>query len=54
MLNDIQIQSGVNGGTLSTALNIDFQDLLFTAIMALIGADNYRTEICESYNFLFK
>lgn len=39
MLNDIQIRSGVVGGTLfSTALNISPHDLLFTAIMAMIGA----------------
>jgi uncharacterized membrane protein YeaQ/YmgE (transglycosylase-associated protein family) len=39
MFNDIQIRSGVIGGTLlSTALNINFQDLLFTAIMSVIGA----------------
>ncbi len=39
MINDIQIRSGVIGGTLlSTALNINFQDLLFTAIMSVIGA----------------
>ena len=39
ILNDIQIRSGVVGGTLfSTALNISPHDLLFTAIMAVIGA----------------
>ncbi|MGV8944905.1 MAG: hypothetical protein ACOH1N_00620 [Lutibacter sp.] len=39
MFNDIQIRSGVIGGTLlSTALNINFHDLLFTAIMSVIGA----------------
>lgn len=39
ILNDIQIKSGVVGGTLfSTALNISPHDLLFTAIMAVIGA----------------
>ena len=39
MLNDIQIRSGVIVGTLlSTALNINFHDLLFTAIMSVIGA----------------
>ncbi|MFZ2284975.1 MAG: hypothetical protein WAV86_13970 [Lutibacter sp.] len=39
MIHDIQIRSGVIGGTLfSTALNISPHDLLFTAIMALIGA----------------
>jgi len=39
MFNDIQIRSGVVGGTLfSTALNISPHDLLFTAIMAVIGA----------------
>ncbi len=39
MLNDIQIRSGVIGGTLfSTALNIGMNDLLFTAVMSMIGA----------------
>ncbi len=39
ILNDIQIRSGVIGGTLfSTALNIGMNDLLFTAIMSVIGA----------------
>lgn len=39
MIHDIQIRSGVIGGTLfSTALNISPHDLLFTAIMALVGA----------------
>ncbi|MHB1197591.1 MAG: hypothetical protein ACYC0A_12205 [Lutibacter sp.] len=39
MIQDIQIRSGVIGGTLlSTALNISPHDLLFTAIMAVIGA----------------
>ena len=39
ILNDIQIRSGVVGGTLfSTALNIGMNDLLFTAIMSVIGA----------------
>jgi len=39
MFNDIQIRSGVIGGTLlSTALNIGMNDLLFTAIMPVIGA----------------
>ena len=39
MFNDIQIRSGVIGGTLfSTALNIGMNDLLFTAIMSVIGA----------------
>jgi len=39
MFNDIQIRSGIIGGTLlSTALNINFHDLLFTAIMSVIGA----------------
>lgn len=38
ILNDIQIRSGVVGGTLfSTALNISPHDFLFTAIMAVIG-----------------
>jgi uncharacterized protein HemY len=39
IINDIQIRSGVIGGTLfSTALNIGMNDLLFTAIMSVIGA----------------
>ena len=39
MIHDIQIRSGVIGGTLfSTALNIGMNDLLFTAIMSVIGA----------------
>jgi len=39
IINDIQIRSGVVGGTLfSTALNIGMNDLLFTAIMSVIGA----------------
>ena len=39
MIQEIQIRSGVIGGTLfSTALNIGMNDLLFTAIMAVIGA----------------
>jgi len=39
MFNDIQIRSGVIGGTLlSTAFNIGMNDLLFTAIMSVIGA----------------
>ncbi len=39
MIHDIQIRSGVIGGTLfSTALNIGMNDLLFTAIMSMIGA----------------
>ena len=39
IFNDIQIRSGVVGGTLfSTALNISPHDLLFTAIMAVVGA----------------
>jgi len=39
MFSDIQIRSGVIGGTLlSTALNINFHDLLFTAVMSVIGA----------------
>jgi uncharacterized protein HemY len=39
ILNDIQIRSGVVGGTLfSTALNIGMNDLLFTAIMSVVGA----------------
>jgi len=39
ILNDIQISSGVVGGTVfSTELNISPHDLLFTAIMAMIGA----------------
>jgi hydrogenase maturation factor HypE len=39
MIHDIQIRSGVIGGTLfSTALNIGMNDLLFTAVMSMIGA----------------
>jgi uncharacterized protein HemY len=39
MIHNIQIRSGVIGGTLfSTALNIGVNDLLFTAIMSVIGA----------------
>lgn len=39
MIHDIQIRSGVIGGTLlSTALNIGMNDVFFTAIMSVIGA----------------
>ena len=37
--NDIQLRSGVVGGTLlSTAFNISLNDVLFTVVMAFIGA----------------
>lgn len=37
--NDLQLKSGVVGGTLfSTIINISFNDILFTVIMAVIGA----------------
>ena len=37
--NDIQIKSGVVGGTLlSTVFTISLDDILFTVIMAVIGA----------------
>ena len=37
--NDIQIKSGVVGGTLlSTVFTISLDDILFTIIMAVIGA----------------
>ncbi|WP_372745537.1 hypothetical protein [Lutibacter sp.] len=37
--NDLQLRSGIVGGTfLSTILNITFNDILFTIIMAVIGA----------------
>ena len=37
--NDLQLKSGVVGGTLfSTIINITFNDILFTIIMAAIGA----------------
>ncbi len=37
--NDIQIKSGVVGGTLlSTVFTISLDDILFTIIMAIIGA----------------
>ena len=37
--NDIQIKSGVVGGTLlSTIFTISLDDILFTVIMAVIGA----------------
>jgi hypothetical protein len=36
---DVQIRSGVVGGTLfSTILNIGMNDVLFTVVMAFIGA----------------
>ena len=39
MIHDIQIRTGVIGGTLfSTTLNIGMNDLLFTAIISVIGA----------------
>ncbi len=39
LLNDIQIRSGFIGGTLlSTAINISFHNILFTVVMAIIGA----------------
>ncbi|WP_339885372.1 hypothetical protein [Polaribacter vadi] len=39
LLNNIQLRSGVVGGTfLSTAINFSFNDVLFTAVMAIIGA----------------
>ncbi|MBI9040197.1 hypothetical protein [Lutibacter sp.] len=37
--NDIQLRSGIVGGTfLSTIFNITFNDIVFTIIMAGIGA----------------
>lgn len=37
--NDIQIKSGVVGGTLlSTVFTISLDDVLFTIVMAIIGA----------------
>ncbi len=37
--NDIQIKSGVVGGTLlSTVFTISLDDILFTVVMAIIGA----------------
>ena len=37
--NDLQLKSGVVGGTLlSTALNISLDDVFFTVVMAVIGA----------------
>jgi len=37
--NDLQLRSGVVGGTLlSTALNISLDDVFFTIVMAVIGA----------------
>ena len=37
--NDLQLRSGVVGGTLlSTALNISLDDVFFTVVMAFIGA----------------
>ncbi len=39
ILNDFQIRSGFIGGTLlSTAININTQNIVFTVIMATIGA----------------
>ena len=39
MLNDIQIRHGVVGGTfLSTIFNISLHDVVFTVVMAVIGA----------------
>ena len=39
MCDDIQIKYGVVGGTLlSTAFNISINDILFTVVMAFIGA----------------
>lgn len=37
--NDLQIRSGVVGGTLlSTVFNIELHDVVFTCVMAVIGA----------------
>jgi len=37
--NDLQLRSGVVGGTfLSTIFNISYNDVIFTIIMAVIGA----------------
>jgi len=37
--NDLQLRSGIVGGTfLSTIFNITFNDILFTVVMAVIGA----------------
>jgi len=37
--NDIQLKSGVFGGTLlSTVCNFSLHDVVFTAVMAVIGA----------------
>jgi len=37
--NDFQLKSGVVGGTLlSTVFNISLHDVVFTAVMAIIGA----------------
>jgi uncharacterized membrane protein YeaQ/YmgE (transglycosylase-associated protein family) len=37
--NDLQLKSGVFGGTLlSTVLNISLHDVFFTIVMAVIGA----------------
>ena len=37
--NNLQIRSGILGGTLlSTITNISFHDVVFTAVMAIIGA----------------
>lgn len=39
MNNDLHIRSGVVGGTLlSTVFNISLHDIVFTSIMAVIGA----------------
>jgi len=39
LLNDVQIKSGVVGGTLlSTVFTISLDDVLFTIVMAVIGA----------------
>ena len=39
LLNDVQIKSGVVGGTLlSTVFTISLDDVLFTFVMAVIGA----------------
>ncbi len=39
MNNNLQIRSGVVGGTLlSTVINISLHDVVFTCVMAVIGA----------------
>ncbi|MCF6182671.1 hypothetical protein [Lutibacter sp.] len=39
MNNDLQLRSGIVGGTLlSTVLNISLDDVFFTIVMAVIGA----------------